>query len=146
MKKSEITRQGLDDVGFIEFENRPITSGLDHITCIEGRRRSFFGFGWTAKRESVPSEWDTACSDQGKCATSLVLVQRHLPRQDFSEALAKLWLWNIPFFLATIVQAAALNVFGPGFEKVAKSSVSLLDTQFLIHNKQRLSDSGYDSL
>src|ERR1700740_2897461 len=32
MKKSEITRQGLDDVGFIEFENRPITSGLDHIT------------------------------------------------------------------------------------------------------------------
>src|ERR1700747_3053198 len=32
MKKSEITRQGLDNVGFIGFENRPKTSGLDHIT------------------------------------------------------------------------------------------------------------------
>jgi hypothetical protein len=31
MKKSEITGQGLDNVGFIGFENRPITSGPDHI-------------------------------------------------------------------------------------------------------------------
>jgi hypothetical protein len=31
MKKSEKTRQGLYNVGFIGIENRPITSALDHI-------------------------------------------------------------------------------------------------------------------
>jgi hypothetical protein len=31
VKKSEKTRQGLYNVGFIGIENRPITSGLDHI-------------------------------------------------------------------------------------------------------------------
>src|SRR5260370_36238028 len=36
MKKSEITRQGLDDVGFIGFENRP-TTGLDQINDNDDR-------------------------------------------------------------------------------------------------------------
>jgi hypothetical protein len=33
MKKSEKTRQGLYNVGFIGVENGPITSGLDHINA-----------------------------------------------------------------------------------------------------------------